>query len=829
MPSFFRCFLILILTGVASAHPQDQIACAMERDVPFVVSHERFGKRGSIESSLDGQLLVSELGCFACHESAVTSSMLGDGPRGPNLDDAATRLSPEWIASMLASPSALMPHTRMPDVFATVAPHERDREIQALVAFLMSQDRQYPELKASGRYVVPLEYWKRGDVDRGREAFHRVGCVACHAPDQAFEVQRFEDDQRLRLLSELDPEELEELGLADELTPIPSIPLGDVKQKYVLRSLTEFLLRPEQHRPSTRMPNFSLQPMEAADLAAYLLAREDLSSTTVSLDQSTSDWLVRPADFAAYGREVFVRRGCASCHAVKGLGESEPLVASPWNEIDLQSPESCIQQPDATGRWHPLYRLSDSQRNAINVMASISTSTVGQPQAAPALLQWNCVACHQRHGIGGVGVNRKAFFETVGNVDLGDEGRLAPSLDHVGAKLTSTAIKQTLQGKSRVRPHMTLRMPVFSSKTTGLLTGLLVSADAATRRGMEKDAEAHGWKGLVRTKEREVAAAGRTLMNVGCIQCHMFNGASLPGVVGVDLASVTGRLHPSWFRSFLLSPQNWKERTRMPSFFENGKSQKPDVLAGDVERQLASMWLYLSDIEKHALPQKIEEALMRDTELRPLDRPVLIRTFMAHAGTRAIAIGLPGGTHLAYDAEVGNLATLWRGRFLDAAGTWYSRLAPPAEPLGQNVTHLEKMSLISSDDVVFDGYRIAKDGAPEFQLSAGGWRVTDAYRSSASGGIERRIVVKGPADHLEVPGPTDDMPVLTLNLLPHHWSANQNGVWSSEVSTTAQVGPPWVDVCERADGEHGPWQVRLSLGELDEGYATVTLFYEISE
>src|SRR5207249_1618853 len=64
------------------------------------------------------------------------------------------------------------------------------------------------------------------------------------------------------------------------------------------------------------------------------------------------------------------------------------------------------------------------------------------------------------------------------------------------------------------------------------------------------------------------------------------------------------------------------------------------------------------------------------------DRPALLRTFLPEAGTRAIAVGYPGGVALAFDATQCRLAYGWSGNFLDATPVWANRGGAPAKVLG---------------------------------------------------------------------------------------------------------------------------------------------------
>lgn len=175
----------------------------------------------------------------------------------------------------------------------------------------------------------------------------------------------------------------------------------------------------------------------------------------------------------------------------------------------------------------------------------------------------------------------------------------------------------------------------------------------------------------------------------------------------------------------------------MPSFFPDGKSQRPDLLNGDVSRQIAAIWAYLNAKEPLELPDKIKEARSRNYELQPADKPIVLRTFMQDAGTHAIAVGFAQQVHYAFDAERVRLAIGWRGKFLDAQGTWFIRFAPPAEPLGDATVHFADVAPLAqladanaawpsnSDEYRFSGYRLDKDGVPTLLYRFGSIDVED--------------------------------------------------------------------------------------------------------
>ena len=68
------------------------------------------------------------------------------------------------------------------------------------------------------------------------------------------------------------------------------------------------------------------------------------------------------------------------------------------------------------------------------------------------------------------------------------------------------------------------------------------------------------------------------------------------------------------------------------------------------------------------------------TIVRTLDHPIVYRTYLPEASSRAIAVGLPGGISYAFDAQACKLLYFWEGGFLDfekswtGHGGWYSKL-----------------------------------------------------------------------------------------------------------------------------------------------------------
>jgi hypothetical protein len=166
----------------------------------------------------------------------------------------------------------------------------------------------------------------------------------------------------------------------------------------------------------------------------------------------------------------------------------------------------------------------------------------------------------------------------------------------------------------------------------------------------------------------------------GCITCHDIAGIAATGTRGPDLALMNKRVRFDWYRRWLEQASLLQPGTRMPSFFPDGKSTLPNILKGNPDAQAEAIWAYLSLGPTLHLPEGPEPP--RGLVLKVGDRPVLLRTFMPDAGSRAVAVGYPGGVAAAFDAATCRLAYGWSGSFLDASPVWDGRGGNPARVLG---------------------------------------------------------------------------------------------------------------------------------------------------
>lgn len=439
-------------------------------------------------------------------------------------------------------------------------------------------------------------------------------------------------------------------------------------------------------------------------------------------------------DLAAKGKEIFATIGCASCHTMNDNKKAiESKFSTPTMAQLKLTNSGCLSAKPSKGTPH--YQLSAAQQAALAAVVPVVAKPAAQVTAvqkdvvAHTLTRFNCFACHQRDKQGGVETARDPYF-TGTQKEMGDEGRLPPSLDGVGAKLTPEWMKQIFNNGTKDRNYMHARMPKFGSGNVGQLVDAFGSLDPIESVTFPTFSE----------PVRRVKADARMLIGdkaFGCIKCHNFNNIPATGIQAMDMATMTKRLKHDWFHRYLVNPQAFRPGTRMPSAWPNGKTQLPGVLDGDTAKQIEAMWVFLDDGGKAAVP----EGLAREPiVLTPVKEAIIYRNFIEGAGPRAIGVGYPEKANLAYDANNLRLALIWQGAFIDASKHWLGRGPGFQAPLGDGVVRLPDgasfATLASPNDPwpstpakelgqKFRGYRVSDDQRPTFLTSIGEVEVED--------------------------------------------------------------------------------------------------------
>lgn len=740
-----------------------------------------------------GFALVRARGCTSCH----ASEEVGAEP-APSLLGVGARLTPAAIEASLGAGA------RMPDCFGGLGVGEREAARSELLHLLASLGGPVTSAPRALDALV---------LERGRQLYHSVGCVACHEPFEAVEtlakaLWEYEDA--------FEPAAME--GPRSESGARDPRSLAGIAARTTLEALANYLEDPLLVHPAGRMPSLGLTPREAADLAAYLFYEDSVAAGAVlaqgeglQLDVYEQDFsgasydfsalapvrtetvtsffadLAHPADDFGFrfrgliqidvagtysfatrsddgsmlfidqqvvvdnhgqhgmeersgevflgpgrhafeltyfehlgdeglevswsgpgferralgfeglshlevrlprprsepfvldeglverGRERYEALGCANCHT--RCGES----FRPLAELDPR--RGCLAtEPRGSV---PRFRFAPGERE--DLVAALRAKRPPPRSAAERLqdelARLECGACHTRDGPGGPDDARRRYFQVARGLDLGDEGRLPPSLERVGAKLRPEWMRAVLERGGRVRPYMTTRMPRFGAANVAELPALFAEADAAWRDEREP--------------EFSLAAveAGKTLAGtkgLGCIQCHELAGHPSIGIPAVDLAHVAERIYPGWFRALLMDPVGLKMNTRMPAFWVDGRSPVRAVCEGDPAAQVDALWTYLALGSSMPLPFGLVP-LEGEYEVEVTDTPVSVGVFMKGVSPRTVAVGLPERVHYAFDVQSSRLALAWRGRFLDARGTWFGRAGELERPAGEDVLELPRV------------------------------------------------------------------------------------------------------------------------------------------
>jgi cytochrome c551/c552 len=417
---------------------------------------------------------------------------------------------------------------------------------------------------------------------------------------------------------------------------------------------------------------------------------------------------------AARGRVEFMSYGCAACHMDVDVGDAAPVeVARPRVCLDFGGAVSAVPAryelphdflgrwtKDGDGRWAAVndWRGANGaaeggapdvelSRKAVSLalprLAERMAVLEAWPEARTAHLmeQRSCLTCHRRGDIGGVHPERRAYFQGDERAELGDEGRYPPHLTKVGRKLNDAALLAALVGDARVRPFKSTRMPEFGPDNVGALARDLAEADRAPVDGVtELEAPPSLPPNAIQLGRR---LAG-TVDGLGCVQCHDFLGTPSLGVRAVDLGQMHTRIRWPWFRDLLVDPTSVNMNTRMTAVFVDGKSPVHDVYGGDPEQQVAALWAFLAQGDNMAPPPGIRTAEAA-YEIEPLDRVRMVGVFMRDVSPKVLCIGTPEGVHFAWDMQNARLAKVWRGRFLNARGTWEGRAGALESPPSSDV------------------------------------------------------------------------------------------------------------------------------------------------
>lgn len=396
-----------------------------------------------------GELLISEMNCAACHDAGPIAARLASRP-SPRLDAAhSAKVTPQWMREFLLNPQATQPGTLMPDLLAGLDEPRRAEAAEALTHYLAS---------LRGSEKAALVGHSEAAIKTGRTLYHTVGCVQCHAPEElpAGTAATAEAKEQLAQLAKT------------------AVPLGNLAKKFTVPDLASFLQDPLKSRPGGRMPSLKLSADEARAIAMYLLRAQAATGQPMRpLDDLV--FTVDPAK-AAHGKALFASLNCAACHQIDAPGRKSKALA----ELKARQPGGCLATKPKEGV--PFFTLTDRQRVVILAQlgnqAALAEPLTPEQQITRTLTTLNCYACHHRDRRGGADGLKREYFTSLGGVDLGDEGRIPPTLTQAGARLRPEWVKAVLMEGAAVRAHMATRMPLYGERNVGHLPELFQRADS---------------------------------------------------------------------------------------------------------------------------------------------------------------------------------------------------------------------------------------------------------------------------------------------------------------------------------------------------------------
>ncbi len=429
------------------------------------------------------------------------------------------------------------------------------------------------------------------------------------------------------------------------------------------------------------------------------------------------------------GEKAFASARCGACH--EAPDRAEPLASPQW--ADLAFAGDC-----------KVVTATPEMRAARQALALASSSAPSDADQLAFFLQRDrCASCHAREGAGGM--RTEAIEALVELEDLGDEGRLPPDLTAIGHHLRPDWTTAFLRGDESARAYVRARCVALEADLAAEYAALFDAVDA-------RDGDADSTTSL----DAEVIAEGRRIVGTtgfACIACHQVAGRPSLGPQGMDLTSQGRRLKPAWMREWLGSPATLRPGTRMPTFWADPKD--PTAAA-----QIAAVQAWSALGTAAPLPAGLA-VVGGGNVLQVGERPRLHGAFLKDLSAKTLAVGTPERTHYAWDLRHGRLAWLWRGEFLDSAGTWNGRAGQLVEPedRGDWVVLPEGASFESAggapEPAQVNGRMIDSAGYPSIRYRCGEATIVDHPRPryGASGTeLVRRVTVEGGDVVMRLPG-----------------------------------------------------------------------------
>ncbi len=576
-----------------------------------------------------GRELVETLGCFGCHK---IRGYEGLRKVGPDLTRIGGKLERDWVVQWVHNPRDFKPTTKMPRIFDlsnTSSAEDRARNaalINGIAAYLFENaDRPaYP--------APPVA----GSAAQGRILVEKTGCRGCHVVGEGDEAEKPYDHRGFG-------PNLNGIGSKAKIgwlfawlkdprayfpeTKMPNLRLTDPEAG----DIASYLM-------TLKNPAFEAKPMPRTDSGV----RDQLALDFLRARMTDSEARTRLAAMSNREKDLFLgergitRQGCFGCHVIKGFENAQQIGTELTEEGDKDVARldfGFVEIPEARHDWFfqklkdprifdrgkvktydeklrmPQFNLTDEDARSVTLaLLSLTKDDVPMPsqknlspreteiaRGQRVVRDRNCRGCHIVEGEGGA--IRPAIAKTfmAMNEGMSEEDALAfapPVLKMEGAKTQPDWLFGFLRGPVPIRPWLSIRMPTFGF-SDGDATDVVKYFSALDRQPFPYE--------TIPPKQmppEEMQAAQKLFSKdyFSCLSCHQ-QGAIKPlgdpSRWAPDLVNARDRLRPRWISTWLHDPQKVQPGTRMPTFFSSPDAVPPDVLNGNMERQIQVLVDYM--------------------------------------------------------------------------------------------------------------------------------------------------------------------------------------------------------------------------------------------
>ena len=393
--------------------------------------------------------------------------------------------------------------------------------------------------------------------------------------------------------------------------------------------LFNWLKKPHEYMPSTRMPDLRLSDSDAKDITAYLYDNKNYDFDQLDapeadnevLDELTLDWLMKmnPEKYAIekaskmskdekmsfVGEKSIRHYGCYGCHNIDGFMDAKPIgveitqegskpvdkfdfglyhdiphTIHDWIENKLRTPRIYDRGKESEPLdllRMPNFHFTEEEIEAVTMaVLSFNTDKVGEP-----LLAHNKVPDYNKEGhrlvkkynCQGCHLIENRGGQLVEQIGAPEYG--PPNLHSQGRKTNPNWLIKFFNNPMTVRPNLQVRMPSFHQISDK-------EWDTIIKYFQSIDDENTGYRAPHQfASSSSKFKAGEKVHELGaCNNCH-FYGTEFPTQVAStwapNLALTKERLNPEWVVDWLREPQTIMPGTKMPAPY----LPTPDVLETD--------------------------------------------------------------------------------------------------------------------------------------------------------------------------------------------------------------------------------------------------------